>query len=601
MKLQKYLANDDGGIDLSVLNPAGKPEIYTHVAPVTLSVKLTNFTASTILLESGAVASTFRVFFPSFFTKDDIGNMKISVKDWTFTNEGKKDGLVLKYSGTTAGSWNYGDDIDFDITGVATSAQPNSGSVQVNFENFGVGMVDQQTTPFSVTNEPVKGNPDLAKVLQVSLDSQGEVFVSPTKDPIRNSIFLNIKNIGDDKIYTDQEMWKEAPTISVVFVYGRSSGSLAFDDLDKKTETGSAWNIEANIPYGPPDYLWDTENPKDKENLEHPVWILKPNKLNQGILGTGKDSNITFAFDKIISFTPPGHTQMLITFNGFRKDKKTPYNNPVYVLDIVKQYAPPTRGMVNFFSSTPVITVAEANKSITVPLRWAMFEVPRIKILTSYEGVLAYDKPYNDSPIVNYDSKDIVIPGVTQSSSVIFTAQAYNNNDGYLNSMQFTVFIQATMFFDPRDGKTYPIVRVGNRLWVAANIDYDSDDSRLNGPEDEYGRLYTYKDALPTGIHSGWRLPNKDDWEDLIKRQNYDQLIKGGTSGFNAVLNGWRDDHGSESGFDESGTYWSSKHDGAGLNYVKFSKVSKSVFYVDGSDSIPPDFYLSVRYVKDIS
>lgn len=598
MTPQKYLANNNGGIDFSVLNTEGNPEIFTGEPPVPLKVKLTNLTGNAIGLSS---ACTLRIFMPDFFTATEVSKITIAFKDWTFSYDSDGNSLVLKYSGPAGGTWIYGDTFAFDLVNVATNSVTDSGSAQVNFENFGAGVPGQQTSPLTVTKKPIKGNADLTKVLQVSLDNQGQIFVSPTGDPIRNMLFLNIKNIGADPLYNSQVAWTVAPTISIVFVYGSSSGSLAPDDKATKTKEGSAWNIIAGVSIKPDNFDWNTENPKDKPTLDHPKWILKPAQTNQSILGTGINSNIIFSFNPVISFTPPGHTQMVITFSGFMKDDKTPYDPAVYVLDIVKQNAPPTRGLVNFFSPTPIITVAEPNVPINVPLRWAMFEVPRVDIITSYEGMSVYRKLYKDRPIVDYDNTIIKIPGVTQSSAVIITAQAYNNNNAYLNSIQFTVFIQATMFVDPRDGKKYPVVRINNRLWMAANLDYVTPDSMVNGPEDEFGRLYTFQDALPTGVHGGWRLPNKDDWNDLIASGSYDDLVKGGKSGFSAVLNGWRDNNGHDGDFGSFGHYWTSNHQSGGVDYVNFSSGSKSVFIVGPPDSLSPDYYLSVRYVKDIS
>ena len=67
---------------------------------------------------------------------------------------------------------------------------------------------------------------------------------------------------------------------------------------------------------------------------------------------------------------------------------------------------------------------------------------------------------------------------------------------------------------DVRDNNRYSTIVYGGQRWMAENLNYDLNNSRLNpnNPITEYGRLYTFEQAL-VACPSGWHLPTDAEWQ----------------------------------------------------------------------------------------
>lgn len=582
-------------IPLTVLNPDNKkPEVHTGIE-TTLDITLTNSTGGDITLCSGESPSTLEIYVPEFFTDAEVARMQINHADWNFRFDADRAVLVLNYSGGEKKVWAQYSPLKFSILKALTTSSPTTGFLQVDFTGFTGNVPESAQTPLVLSTPPEPGNASLRKVLQISLDSQGSVFVSKQQgeltDPLQNTLFLNIKNTGAIPIYSGKDKWPGNPRVTVSFIYGRTSGALTFDDDRNAPRVGSAWKIKAKVAINQTGD-WSSTNPSPTGSRPHPVWILEPSGNNKDIIGTGANANITFSFDSIVSFTPPGHTQMLIQFSGFAKDEKTLYDDEVFVLDVVKLTPPPTRGLVNFFSETPLVQVEKVGEPIEIPLRWAMFNVARVNLITSEPGIAAESIPYPNPLSLAYDNRTVTIPGIKESKAVFCTLQAFNGLGGLLNSQQFTVFLQSNAFVDPRDNRVYPAILLDNKLWMTENLDYEDPSGSSPNENKKFGQLYTAgADSVANPPDPHWRIPSQKDWESLFDKFTPGELMDGGSSGLKATLSGYRDDKGQENRLFSQGFFRSS----TGEIYATLSNNSTSAIA-----SFPATFSLAVRYVRDV-
>jgi len=69
-------------------------------------------------------------------------------------------------------------------------------------------------------------------------------------------------------------------------------------------------------------------------------------------------------------------------------------------------------------------------------------------------------------------------------------------------------------FFDDRNGRTYKTVIINNKTWLAEDLNYTPNSTRLF--EERPRNTYNWEGAMKV-CPSGWHLPSKDEWLELIE------------------------------------------------------------------------------------
>lgn len=530
-------------------------------------------------------------------TVEELKAATITLADWTLDI---KTVVSLKCMGKDGAKWEKGQKLTISIKNLRTNAQPGEKKVQINLLGSTFqSMSSQLFTSVVISDPPKLENGNLRDVLQLTLDDGGVVYTSPKSESesgiqkLENGLHLNIKNIGSAALYTGTKVI--SPQIEVTFLYGGTIGCLT----SASEEEGGAYANEISAtPRTPANYPWMVEKTKGDPR---PKWIFKciANQGRKGLIGINADSNITFSFEKIVVATPVGHTQMLVHFSGFWKDDNTAYDDALFVIDIQKKEPPKERGIINFYSETPCITVNKPGADVQFELKWTTYYTDKVDVFihSSVADHREIKYPVHHLPLLK-DSTIITLEGVLQDTVYLITIQAYDRSGAFLNSKQFSVIAKTTYFTDPRDGKTYPTIKVGNLLWMSEDLKYVISNNSLSVEKRKPHRVYNWEAAQSPAILTGWRLPTREDWQKLINAQGgspYERLIEGGNSGFNAVLNG-RYIGGNSVFFDAGAYYWAKDEKGDEVECVLFVKNSKEVRF----DKVKKPTYISVRYVKEL-
>jgi uncharacterized protein (TIGR02145 family) len=594
----------DPPFGLAVTSAAPGDPILRIGVTSALAVAVRNNTGAPVALRSGS--SAFSVYLPSpdLFTGDQLKAITVTAPGWTGTFDAS--GPAISVTCSQAGTWADGQTLAITLGNVTTSGPAGNGTVTVVPADLGDNAPLSVEAPLAVASPARAGNLQLPDVLQVTLDSQGSVLRSVSAaDPLSNTLYLTLKNTGATALATGSRRAGN-PQVHVTFVYGNTSGALAPDAFDpaKGPQLGSAWNITAGIASA--QAPWAAANPRADSQDPHPQWTLAPSPVNMQLLGpAGSDqANVTFSFSDLVSITPAGHTQMLVLCSGFARDDQAAYDDHLFVLDIAKLDAPPTRGLISFFGPDPVIPIADPDAKVTIPLRWAMFDVASVQLLSSSPVVAPQRKAYPVPPKpLDYDATTVTLPAPGTSEAIFFTLQAFDAGGGYLNSQQFTAYAQVS-YVRGKGGHVYPIALFGSTYWMLANYQYHAPDGSWDygdNPANEaaFGRLYDAR-ALAQGP-DGWSVPTVADWNALFAvfgdaKQAYAALAAGGRSGFNARLGGRRAIQPNGSAAYEQayvyGYYWAA--DGSAC--AQFSSASGQA---SAGTLVPePRTGLSVRFIR---
>ena len=131
---------------------------------------------------------------------------------------------------------------------------------------------------------------------------------------------------------------------------------------------------------------------------------------------------------------------------------------------------------------------------------------PPPSVLTAYSftsfdpGRLQYNTTYYWK-VVARDAKGNSTPGPVWSFTTL------NLNFGTLD--------------DARDGKRYQTIQIGDRWWMAENLNWEATEGSYCYNDDPakctlYGRLYTWQSAMKA-CPDGWHLPSKQEFEQMVE------------------------------------------------------------------------------------
>ena len=171
---------------------------------------------------------------------------------------------------------------------------------------------------------------------------------------------------------------------------------------------------------------------------------------------------------------------------------------------------------------------------------------------------------------------------------------------------------ETSSFTDPRDGKIYKTVKIGDQWIMAENLAYKPDIGNFWAYENIdsniliYGYLYDWETAMNIAP-DGWHLPSRDEWIDVRKalggkhgtwkylEEIYPKLIAGGSSGLNMLLGGVRTCDGKYRYLGDKARFWTSTTSPP-FQYQGSTMTEKSIYGLDSNkEGVPHGLKLSSK------
>jgi len=250
---------------------------------------------------------------------------------------------------------------------------------------------------------------------------------------------------------------------------------------------------------------------------------------------------------------------------------------------------------------------------------------------------------YNQGRLTNTDQQ---ISGLSNSKTYYWRVNASNSygTSDWSSVWLFTTSSNSTTgmpcpgiptITDTRDGKVYETVQIGDQCWLKNNLDVgvyiastitgtEHSDVTNNGIIEKYcygnneancgryGGLYDWNEAMEyvttpgtKGIcPSGWHIPTNEEFRTLaalvIDDDNALKEVGQGTgtntSGFSALLGGYRLYNGSFNGLGDGAHFWSSTEiDAPGANSLGLGYDDSFIFF----NYLTKEYTSSVRCLKD--
>jgi uncharacterized protein (TIGR02145 family) len=115
-----------------------------------------------------------------------------------------------------------------------------------------------------------------------------------------------------------------------------------------------------------------------------------------------------------------------------------------------------------------------------------------------------------------YSKKKVLAIGITLIIAVFMAAFKYEDIKRIIKNWNAAILIDTRV---DQEYKTYKTVKIGNKVWMAENLNfkvgYSACYANLDENCEKYGRLYDWVTAL-TACPKNWHLPSYAEWQALI-------------------------------------------------------------------------------------
>lgn len=229
----------------------------------------------------------------------------------------------------------------------------------------------------------------------------------------------------------------------------------------------------------------------------------------------------------------------------------------------------------------------------------------------------------SDVTPMSSDSETRVSSSADPESSSSSVALQPNSSETIVSSSG--VVVEYGLLQDPRDGKSYKIVKIGSLTWMAENLNFDNSATATGSIDssfcydgipancEKYGRLYQ-EYAATAVCPEGWRLPTADDWRDLTTTAKSefgdnngslravgqwentifgDNVTATNTSGFSALPAGYRAKTGECDGEGTKAYFWGED------NMNHYAWILSNQYDMEKESVQRGYFAYAVRCVKD--
>ena len=104
-------------------------------------------------------------------------------------------------------------------------------------------------------------------------------------------------------------------------------------------------------------------------------------------------------------------------------------------------------------------------------------------------------------------------------------------------------------FLDVRDSQVYRTIEIGSQIWMAQNLNFETEESACYDNQDSncviYGRLYYQTEAL-TACPPGWHLPSNEEWNALDSIVHSLKVGNDGNGNYLKSLSTWTGETGND-------------------------------------------------------